>query len=72
MTAAVTGGALGLMFATGVIVAVRAAPPMRPIRLVDRIAPYLGDNPAPSRLIERPAASSVPFAVCAVRCWVSF
>ncbi len=63
MNAAVTGGALGLMFATGVIVAVRAAPPMRPIRLVDRIAPYLGDNPAPSRLIERPAASSVPFVV---------
>lgn len=59
MTAALLGGALGLVFAVGVIVAVRAAPPMRPIRLVDRVAPYVGDAPQPSRLLGTgPAAAS--------------
>ena len=36
---------------------------MRPIRLSDRIAPYLGDTTAPSKLLARPSASSTPFAV---------
>ncbi len=57
------GGALGLGVAAGVIVAVRAAPSMRPIRLVDRVAPYLGDTPLPSRLLARPSATSAPFTV---------
>jgi tight adherence protein C len=57
------GGALGLMAATGVIVAVRATPAMRPIRLADRIAPYLGDTPPPSRLLARASATSAPFTV---------
>lgn len=61
--AAVVGGALGLLAATGVIVAVRGAPAMRPIRLADRIAPYLADTPAPSRLLARPSATSAPFTV---------
>jgi tight adherence protein C len=38
-------------------------PRMRPIRLVDRMAPYLADAPAPSRLLERPSATSAPFTV---------
>jgi tight adherence protein C len=59
----VTGGLLGLMFATGLVLAVRASPPMRPIRLADRLAPYLGAAPAPSRLLERPSATSAPFTV---------
>ena len=58
-----TGALLGLVAAAGVIIAVRAMPPMRPIRLVDRMAPYLGDTPPPSRLLARPSATSAPFAV---------
>ncbi len=58
-----TGAGLGLLAAVGVLVAVRAAPPMRPIRLADRIAPYLGDTPPPSRLLDRPTATTAPFVV---------
>lgn len=57
------GGLLGGLAALGVIVAVRAAPPMRPIRLVDRVGPYLGDTPRPSRLLAQPSAASTPFVV---------
>ncbi|MEO9137661.1 MAG: type II secretion system F family protein [Jatrophihabitans sp.] len=57
------GAGIGLLAALGVIVAVRATPPMRPVRLADRIAPYLGDTPPPSRLLARPSATSAPFAV---------
>jgi tight adherence protein C len=57
------GAILGALAASGVIIAVRAAPPLRPIRLVDRIAPYLGDTPRPSRLLAQPSASATPFAV---------
>jgi tight adherence protein C len=56
------GAILGALAAAGVIMAVRAAPPMRPIRLVDRVAPYLGDTPRPSRLLTTPT-NSTPFAV---------
>ena len=59
----ITGVLLGLVFAGGVLLAVRASPPMRPVRLVDRIAPYLGDAPAPSRLLDRPSAAAAPFVV---------
>lgn len=58
-----TGALLGLLAAAGVVIAVRAMPPMRPIRLVDRMAPYLGDTQPPSRLLARPSATSAPFAV---------
>jgi tight adherence protein C len=57
------GAGLGLLAALGVLLAVRAAPPMRPVRLADRIAPYLGDTPPPSKLLARPSATSAPFAV---------
>jgi tight adherence protein C len=63
MSAIVVGGLLGLLFAAGVLIAVRAAPPLRPIRLTERIAPYLGDTPPPSKLLARPSATSAPFAV---------
>lgn len=63
MTSLVLGGFLGALFAVGVLLAVRAAPPMRPVRLVDRVAPYLGDTPPPSKLLARPTATSAPFAV---------
>lgn len=57
------GAGIGLLAALGVIVAVRATPPMRPVRLADRIGPYLGDTPPPSKLLARPTASSAPFTV---------
>ncbi len=40
MNSAVIGGVLGGLAATGVVIAVRGLPAMRPIRLQDRIAPY--------------------------------
>jgi tight adherence protein C len=43
--------------------AVRALPMMRPVRLAERIAPYLPDTPPPSRLLARPSATSAPFTV---------
>jgi tight adherence protein C len=61
--AQVAGAGLGLCAASGVLIAVRATPPMRPIRLADRIAPYIGETPAPSRLLDRPSATSAPFPV---------
>ncbi len=57
------GALLGALAGCGMVLAVRASPPMRPIRLVDRIAPYLADTPAPSRLLDRPNARSEPFGV---------
>ena len=43
--------------------AIRASPPMRPLRLADRVAPYLGASPVPSKLLTRSGASAAPFAV---------
>lgn len=57
------GAGLGLLAAAGAILTVRASPPMRPVRLVDRMAPYLGDTSPPSKLLGRPSATSAPFAV---------
>jgi tight adherence protein C len=57
------GALLGFALASGAVLAVRAAPPMRPVRLADRIAPYLGDAAPSSRLLDRPSASAAPFAV---------
>ena len=63
MSATALGLVIGAGFALGVVVAVRAVPPMRRVRLADRIAPYLGDAPAPSRLLARPDGRSAPFAL---------
>jgi tight adherence protein C len=63
VTGALVGGLLGFVAASGAVIAVRASPPMRPIRLVERVAPYLGDTPPPSKLLARPTATSAPFAV---------
>ncbi len=51
MTAGTTGVLLGLGLATGLVLVLGYAPPLRPIRLVDRLAPYVHDTPAPSRLL---------------------
>lgn len=63
MTTALLGGLLGLTLALGLLVTVRSAPPLRPVRLVDRLAPYLPDAPAPSKLLAVPGARSMPFVV---------
>lgn len=60
---ALAGAGLGLLFALGLLTAVRATPPMRPIRIADRMAPYLGDVTEPARLLARPSATSAPFTV---------
>ena len=51
MTGIVVGGLLGAAVAIGVLLVVFGAPPVRQVRLADRIAPYLADTPAPSRLL---------------------
>ncbi|MDQ1730500.1 MAG: tight adherence protein [Pseudonocardiales bacterium] len=55
------GGLLGLIAGVGALTAIRASPPMRPIRLTERVAPYLADAPAPSRLLLRSGPASEPF-----------
>jgi tight adherence protein C len=47
------GALLGLLFGAGLLLGVLGSPPLRPIRLADRIAPYLAEAPAPSRLLGR-------------------
>ncbi|MGI8697484.1 MAG: type II secretion system F family protein [Mycobacteriales bacterium] len=51
MSPFLAGGLLGLLAVSGLLLAVGASPPMRAIRLDDRLAPYLRDNPRPSRLL---------------------
>lgn len=60
MTPAVTGALLGLIAATGLCIAVRWSPPLRRVRLDDRLAPYLRDAPRPSRLLAQ-SGSATPF-----------
>jgi tight adherence protein C len=51
VSAGLVGILLGLTLATGVVLVLRFAPPSRPVRLVDRLAPYVADTPPPSRLL---------------------
>jgi len=51
VSAAIVGMLLGLATALGLILAISYAPPFRSVRLVDRLAPYVHDTPAPSRLL---------------------
>ncbi|MFL6097864.1 MAG: type II secretion system F family protein [Blastococcus sp.] len=51
MNAGIVGMLLGLAAALGLILAISYAPPFRSVRLVDRLAPYVHDTPAPSRLL---------------------
>ena len=66
MTAAAWAGAgVGALAAGGLLLAVRSAPPLRRPRLADRLAPYLGEAPAPSRLLGRPSGARLGGAVLA-------
>ncbi len=49
---ALLGAVLGLLAALGILLALRSAPPLRPVRLADRIAPYLSEVQAPSTLLD--------------------
>jgi tight adherence protein C len=51
VNAGIVGMVLGLAAALGLILAISYAPPFRSVRLVDRLAPYVHDTPAPSRLL---------------------
>jgi tight adherence protein C len=51
MTGVVAGILFGLFGSLGALTAIRYAPPRRRIQLADRIAPYLADDPRPSRLL---------------------
>lgn len=46
-----TGAVIGLLAGAGLLLAVISSPPLRRQTLADRIAPYLRDAPAPSRLL---------------------
>ena len=54
MTPAITGAFVGLVGASGLLLAVTSSPPARRPRLRDRLAPYLDDAPRPSRLLVVP------------------
>jgi len=47
------GASLGLTAGIGLVLALFGSPPLRPVRLADRIAPYLAETPAPSALLGR-------------------
>jgi tight adherence protein C len=51
VSAGLIGMLLGLAAAAGVLLVVCFSPPFRQVRLVDRLAPYVHDSPAPSRLL---------------------
>ncbi|MBA2552802.1 MAG: type II secretion system F family protein [Geodermatophilaceae bacterium] len=54
MTPLLSGMLLGLAAAVGLLLVLSHAPPLRPIRLHDRLAPYLVDAPQVSRLLRSP------------------
>lgn len=60
MTPAIEGALLGLLGATGLLLAVSRVPAFRRPRLDDRLAPYLRDASAPSRLL-RTERALTPF-----------
>ena len=64
MSAGLLGMLIGLAASLGLILAVSYAPPFRSVRLVDRLAPYVHDTPAPSRLL---GTASQPGLLTAIR-----
>jgi len=63
MTPAIAGAGIGLLGASGLLLAVAASPPMRRPRLHDRLAPYLDHRPRPSRLLQQPTPRAPVAAV---------
>ena len=64
MSPTLVGMLLGLTAASGVLLVLAYSPPMRPVRLVDRLAPYVHDTPPPSRLL---GTATEPGLLSAVR-----
>ena len=64
MSAGVIGMLLGLTAGLGLVLAISHAPPFRSVRLVDRLAPYVHDTPAPSRLL---GSATQPGLLTAIR-----
>ena len=64
MSGSILGMLLGAVAAVGLVLAVSYAPPFRSVRLVDRLAPYVHDTPAPSRLL---GTATQPGLLTAVR-----
>lgn len=62
MTPALAGALLGLLAASGALMAVYASPPMRPVLLYERVAPYLG-HPRPASRLLAPSMTAAPFVV---------
>lgn len=58
MSPILLGAVLGLVAAVGLLLTIGMSPPMRPIRLQDRLAPYLREQPPPSRLLAGTAAAT--------------
>jgi tight adherence protein C len=57
------GSLLGFTAGSGAVMTVLASPPMRPVRLYERVAPYVGEMGPTSRLLSAPV-TAVPFVVC--------
>jgi tight adherence protein C len=55
---AVAGALLGGLAAAGLLLAIGSSPPLRPVRLEQRLSPYLRDTPRPSRLLAGEPGSS--------------
>lgn len=51
MSPLVTGALIGLAAGLGLMIVALCSPPARPVRLADRLAPYLREAPRPSRLL---------------------
>jgi tight adherence protein C len=66
MSPAMLGAVLGLLLGLGLVLTITGAPPLRPIRLDQRLAPYLRDAPRPSRLLASDPGSR-PSIVVAVQ-----
>jgi tight adherence protein C len=58
----IAGSALGLLLAAGTLLVVGYLPPMRRVRLDQRLAPYLGNAPRPSRLLAATDADATVIA----------
>lgn len=61
MSPLLIGALLGAVAAIGVLITIFCSPPARPVKLEDRIAPYLRESPKPSALLYG-ATTSLPGA----------
>lgn len=65
MSGPLFGAFLGFVFATGVLLLLTRLPSARRLGLADRLAPYLGDTPQPSRLLRAAPRARGPLGTAA-------